>query len=383
MMTQAELTAFRTFAELQKDMILGGAAYAVTNDDTVSWTTASRTFDLRLFNVGETVPELTCIEDALNEGAPQIQRVQRNIFGKRLTVQAIPYEDEEGYTAGTFVIVCPRLHSVATAFPAFAPILTEMFPEGAFIYMTDLDRIILRQPSSKFNLPSIVLGYTLKETDIAYKTVRSRKPSTFEVDASRYGVPVLVTNFPLYDDEDASELVGTLGIVVPKQTANLLKQMSSTLDGGLNEISASIEQLAHMAGDIYANGRDLNDNIKEIYHLSDEINSISRLLNEIANQTNLLGLNASIEAARAGNEGKGFGVVAEEIRKLSLQSKDAVPRIQEITSRIKGKVDETGQMSEKSLKSSEEQADTAQVITSNIQEMTSMAEELNALAQNS
>jgi methyl-accepting chemotaxis protein len=96
----------------------------------------------------------------------------------------------------------------------------------------------------------------------------------------------------------------------------------------------------------------------------------------------MLGLNASIEAARAGDAGRGFNVVAQQIRKLSEQSKGAVPKIKELTDRIKEKVDITSKQSQITLQSSQEQADASGEITVGIEGLTNLSEELNKIAQN-
>ncbi|MCT7983314.1 methyl-accepting chemotaxis protein [Laspinema sp. A4] len=75
----------------------------------------------------------------------------------------------------------------------------------------------------------------------------------------------------------------------------------------------------------------------QILHLSEQVNQIDKiagLVSDIANQTNMLALNAAVEAVRAGEQGKGFGVVASEIRKLADRSKQSAEKISDLVTDI-------------------------------------------------
>ena len=67
------------------------------------------------------------------------------------------------------------------------------------------------------------------------------------LDASKYGVPVYVSNFPLFDEDTPDEVVATLGVVIPKELAAQLRTMSENLEGGLTGVAAAIEEIEHSA----------------------------------------------------------------------------------------------------------------------------------------
>lgn len=380
MFTKESVESFKMMGEMQADMIPGGIIYLVSDCNAFIWKAASKVFDLDIFNVGTKINPQGVIYRAIREKRNLIEKVPRSLYGIRLLINAAPVVDENGVVIGGTAIVVPVLHPVANAFDKFAPIISDMYPEGAFLYMSDLTKIAYRQSSKKFDMPGIQVGNILKEGDVAYEVIKTGKPVVIEYDASKHGVPTLFSNYPLYDDQN--NIVATLGLILPKTSAFHLREMSSGIDVALEGISATIQELNASSSQIHENEKKLNNDIKDILHYSEEINTISNFIKEIADQTNLLGLNAAIEAARAGELGKGFGVVSQEIRKLSELSKSTVPRINELTNHIKQKVAEAGQKSEVSLVSSEEQAAATEEINASIEEITAQASELNRIARN-
>jgi uncharacterized protein (UPF0335 family) len=309
------------------------------------------------------------------------QDIDRSVYGIRLTITSIPIIDEEDNVVGAFAMAIPKLHPIVKSFESFAPMLAEMFLEGAFLLITDLNTIVDIQASKKFNISTIQVGDKIKEDFIASKVINSQKLQLEQIRTSEYGVPVVLSGYPLFDEENSTKVIGSFCIIMPQQVAEKLRILSNDLENNLSEISATIEQLAASASQIHTNEQDLNQEINQIIAVSEEINEISSFIKEIADETKMLGLNAAIEAARVGESGKGFGVVAQEIRRLSDQSKGTVPKIKQLTDSIKIKVGEVSKKSQNSLVSTEEQAAASEEITASIETITSMSEELNSIAQ--
>lgn len=98
---------------------------------------------------------------------------------------------------------------------------------------------------------------------------------------------------------------------------------------------------------------DLQGQIMQLSEQTDRIGNISTLVSDLANQTNMLALNAAVEAVRAGEHGKGFGVVASEIRKLADRSKKSGTQINLLVADIQKAINSTVMVTDEGTKTVE------------------------------
>jgi len=172
----------------------------------------------------------------------------------------------------------------------------------------------------------------------------------------------------------AITLGSILLLFITRKVVRPLNQVASTIVSSSTEIAATVEQAETAAAsaqqvmilvdgrgqDNLSSGSSLREKVgdiaEQILRLSEQINqigTISTLASDLANQTNMLALNAAVEAVRVGEHGKGFGVVAAEIRKLADQSKKSAERINGLVTDVQNATNSTVMVTDEGTKTVE------------------------------
>ena len=115
-----------------------------------------------------------------------------------------------------------------------------------------------------------------------------------------------------------------------RQAAKVSRSASQSAQMGGEAIEQTVKSILQLRETVAATAK----KVKRLGESSQEISKVISLINQIAMQTNMLAINASIEASRAGEEGRGFAVVAEEVGELAVKSAEATKEIEEIVETI-------------------------------------------------
>ncbi|WP_397537988.1 methyl-accepting chemotaxis protein [Rummeliibacillus pycnus] len=185
------------------------------------------------------------------------------------------------------------------------------------------------------------------------------------MDSSGNSVWLEVTYMPIFA-ANSKKVIGVLKIasnITERQNmiidvADNLKKMSEQLFNSSEAGITRSKDLLHTINRITDDSKENVDNLVSLHNEADSVKGIVKTIREIASQTNLLALNAAIEAARAGEYGRGFDVVAKEVRKLSVRVEHSITEVKEniegIVKEIENVSDSINRVSENVEKTNEQ-----------------------------
>ncbi|MFP9130612.1 methyl-accepting chemotaxis protein [Niallia sp. BSM11] len=266
------------------------------------------------------------------------------------------------------------------AFIKVAPYLNNLVQDDITIGIYDTEKLLMNVPGKSFSL-NVTPGDPLAEGDIITEAVRRNEAKAAMVPKELFGFPLIARAIPLHDEN--GRVIGGVGLGTSLEKANQLYEMAESFSAIVEETAAPIEEISTSVSQLSEQVTEVSSQISQVSNSAEEIGNISTVVKGISDQSNLLGLNAAIEAARAGDSGKGFSVVANEIRKLATNSKDNVGQINDITKTIQNLIKDLGNAFNNINKLTDTQAGSIQEFSATMQEMSKTAQELAELAEKS
>ncbi|NOW02946.1 methyl-accepting chemotaxis protein [Clostridium beijerinckii] len=258
------------------------------------------------------------------------------------------------------------------------PSIEVLFDEDVSMALTDTKQYLYTKYSPKLEL-NTYKGDIIPEGGAIIEVLRTGTNMIKVVPEHVYGTAFKSFAIPIKEE---GKVVGVfvVGKSLERKNAvmSITKNLSETLSQisiGINEVAKDVQELATMNEELLLETKETNEKTKDT-------DNIVTFIQGISSQTNLLGLNAAIEAARAGDAGRGFNVVAQEIRKLSNSSNESIKQIDSVIKHISTSINSINDGLIKSNDVSQSQSAALEEIAASIAELNSTAKKLGELAEN-
>jgi len=260
---------------------------------------------------------------------------------------------------------------------AVAPVFNAITSADLGILIVDREKVLEYIPALELDL-KIKKGDPINDAWAVKKAMDKGERVISEVDTKAHGVSYVAVGYPIYDNE--GNLIGGVGVSesLDRKTkilnlANNLNETIQTINGTVQQLGAEAEELSATSQELLSTSHETNQQVKNT-------DNILQVIRKVADQTNLIGLNAAIEAARVGEQGRGFTVVAEEVRKLATSTSDSTDQIEEIITRIQQAVGQINTGVEQVAQVTGGQAEGISNLGSAVEELKALSENLVAIA---
>jgi len=221
------------------------------------------------------------------------------------------------------------------------------------------------------------IGPITKET-VAYKCIQSGELVLDELNVGRTGIPYRSTAIPIKEN---NEILGCIVVSTFLDRQKKVSDMAEQLSKSASELLMYISKVSKGIGQVADSNNEVIKVLDETVKDTEQTDSVIGFIKDVSKRSNLLGLNASIESARAGDAGRGFGVVASEIRKLADSSNNSIKTIEFTLSRIKKNSREIFENIDSDIKSFQQYSNDLKEIENYIFDLEKLSSELKEISR--
>ncbi|WP_090921744.1 methyl-accepting chemotaxis protein [Paenibacillus polysaccharolyticus] len=259
------------------------------------------------------------------------------------------------------------------------PYISLILREPASLTVYDHEKVLDVIMTEKFNL-GFEKGMKLIDSYQNYAVLKNGREATLStLPKEVFGVELDTLNVPIFDDNN--NVVAVFCVSYDQSNQNQLEdiiQENQEINANLVDM---VQHVAAHAEELQATSEQILENTRIAVQNSSQINKVAGFIREISEQTNLLGLNAAIEAARVGEAGAGFGVVASEVRKLSVDAKQATTDIDASLKDVQQVIQQMEVEVSQIAASSQEQANLVASFTDVIEKLNDTGARMKALSE--
>ncbi|ASJ55168.1 chemotaxis protein [Brevibacillus formosus] len=264
------------------------------------------------------------------------------------------------------------------AFMKVATYLNDLLTDDITIGVYDTEKLLCNVPAQTFAL-QVRPGDPLQEGDVITNAIRKNTQQAMMVPKELFGFPLVARAIPLHDH--TGKVIGGVGIGSSMERANELYEIAANLSSVVEQVSATTQDMAMQIGNLNEQMKAISEQANDVSQSTTEIEQITLAVKKIADQSNILGLNASIEAARVGDAGRGFAVVANEVRNMATDSRANADKIKQTTDSIRDLITLLQNSIELINQTMESQAAATEEISATMVEVSDNTQKLAGLAQ--
>ena len=269
-------------------------------------------------------------------------------------------------------------NEVLESFNKMLPYLSCLFDNEASFGITNRTEYLVVQNCESLHL-KIKAGDLIPEGGAVYQALKTGQTLITDVPKEVYGIPFKSYAIPVKNSDN--KVIGVIVVGKTLEKRNEVLALSETISSSLKQIFSALQNVSEGVKNIVDSNTDILDEVKIAYESTKGTDDILKFVQNVSKQTNLLGLNASIEASKVGDLGRGFSVIAKEIRKLSNSSSESVKKIDDVLRKIEGSVSNISTKVSESSLFFETQASNFAQITTSVQDLSTSAHYLESLSR--